>query len=309
MGNLPAYVDEGHLRKIIQSGLQEDIGPGDVTSLATIPEHTTATGIMTAKEDGVVAGLFVARLVVEEVDPTVLVQWHVEDGDLVSRGTKVGTIRGNARSILQAERLALNFLQRMSGIATLTKRMADELLGSPTRLLDTRKTAPGLRILDKWAVLLGGGLNHRVGLFDMILIKENHISSAGSIENALSRARLAAERHDPPLKIEIEVTSIDELKRVLNHGAAHRVMLDNFVRLNPDGQVDTAGLEAALDVIRTFRTAGTGQPVQIETEASGNVTIETLGAIGRTGVDYVSSGALTHSVKALDLSLVVSIDS
>jgi len=255
-----------------------------------------------------VAGLYVAERVIEVVDSSVEVEWHLADGDLVESGTVVGTIKGSARSILQAERLALNFLQRMSGIATLTHLMVQELAGSSTQLLDTRKTVPGLRMLDKWAVLLGGGANHRVGLFDMILIKENHISSAGSIEHALFRAKSAADAHTAPLKIEIEVTSLEELRRVLVHGGADRVMLDNFVRMDAKGQVDTSRLERALKLISDFVPIGEQGLKRVETEASGNVTIETLGAIGKTGVDYVSSGALTHSVKALDLSLVVTID-
>ena len=216
-----------------------------------------------------------------------------------------------------AERVALNFLQRMSGIATLTNRMVQALNGTNCKLLDTRKTAPGLRMLDKWAVLLGGGFNHRVGLFDMMLIKENHIAAAGSIENALNRAnewRLGLEQIETQktphlgsgkggtspsdIKIEIEVTSIEELTRVLAHGGADRVMLDNFVVIDASGHIDTSRLDHAVKMVNG----------QMETEASGNITLDTLGAIGRSGVDYISSGALTHSVKAMDFSLLITID-
>ncbi len=312
MSTLPAYLDVSRLSEIIHFSLREDVETGDITSLATIPVHTTATAVLIAKEDGVVAGLFVAQVVMNEVDQALSITWTQKDGDFVHSGATIGTIQGNARSILLAERLALNFLQRMSGIATLTHKMVQALNGSPTKLLDTRKTAPGLRMLDKWAVLLGGGHNHRVGLFDMILIKENHIAAAGGIEKALTRA-ISAKNADfalkfgdkdknragvTPLKIEIEVTSIDELQRVLQHGAADRVMLDNFVKLDSQGQVDTSKLERALTLV-----AGS-----IETEASGNVTLDTLGAIGKTGVDYISSGALTHSVRAMDFSLLITID-
>jgi nicotinate-nucleotide pyrophosphorylase (carboxylating) len=294
---LPSYLDELVLDSGIQTALREDIGPGDVTSIATISPDRMASAVLKSKEVGVVAGLFVAEKTFHMVGPALEVEWMMQDGDRVMPGEVIGTISGNARDILQAERVALNYIQRMSGIATMTQQMVHLLAGTTTKLLDTRKTVPGLRMLDKWAVLLGGGSNHRVGLFDMILIKENHIASAGGIENALDRAVEAKKSTSAPLSIEIEVTSTEELNQVLAHGGADRVMLDNFVRLNTDGSVDTSRLTSALELIDG----------RLETEASGNVTEATLGAIGQTGVDYVSSGALTHSVRALDVSLVISI--
>ena len=298
MSLFPSYVDEALLLDTIRDALAEDIGSGDVTSDATIASDKTASAILKAKESGMVAGLYVAKQVFQQVDPSLEVEWMMNDGDRVASGDIVGTISGNARSVLKAERVALNYIQRMSGIATMTQNMVLLLAGTPTKLLDTRKTVPGLRMLDKWAVLLGGGENHRVGLFDMILIKENHIAAAGGISNALDRAVNAKKASTSALKIEIEVTSMDELNQVLHHGGADRVMLDNFVRMNDASQADTSRLEEALKQIDG----------RLESEASGNVTEATLGAIGATGVDYVSSGALTHSVRALDVSLVISID-
>jgi len=301
MNSIPSYVDLHGLDALIREALKEDVGSGDITSESTISASTTAVAVLKAKENGFIAGLFVAEKCFHQVDPNLVVAWNFSDGAAVSVGDLVGEITGNARSILLAERVALNFLQRMSGIASLTHTMVSALKTSKTQLLDTRKTLPGLRSLDKWAVLLGGGLNHRVGLFDMILIKENHISAAGGIENALDGAlkkRAAiAKAGSEPIKIEIEVTSISELNQVLSHGGADRVMLDNFVTVEPNGSVNVQRLQEAVDLCKH----------QIETEASGNVTLATLGAIGSTGVDYVSSGALTHSVMALDLSLIVTL--
>lgn len=315
---MPPYVRKDRLQTLIQAALLEDVDSGDITSIATIPAHKHATAILKAKEEGIIAGLLVFEAVLIEVDQSITSLWTKSDGDHISSGAILGTISGPARSILMAERLALNFLQRMSGIATLTNRMVQALNGTNCKLLDTRKTAPGLRMLDKWAVLLGGGLNHRVGLFDMMLIKENHIAAAGGIENALNRAnewRLGQEKTETvrnanisgaekrgsspsDIKIEIEVTSMEELARVLAHGGADRVMLDNFVGVNASGHIDTAVLEKAVKMVNG----------QMETEASGNVTLDSLGAIGRSGVDYISSGALTHSVKAMDFSLLITIE-
>ena len=295
MNNTPLYVDLVELRELIRIALREDIGTGDVTTESTIPVNTRARGVFKAKESGVLAGIQVMDIVFDEVDPNLKTEWTCVDGAPIQAGQILGSVQGSARSILAGERLALNYLQRMSGIATLTRSMCDELAGSNSRLLDTRKTAPGLRMLDKWSVRLGGGLNHRVGLFDMILIKENHIAAAGGIEKALDGAVRRTAGTD--LRIEIEVRSLDELRQVLAHGGAHRVMLDNFVLRGPDGP-NTTLLTEALEIV-----VG-----RLETEASGNVTLDTLRAIGKTGVDFISSGALTHSVRALDVSLLVTID-
>ncbi len=288
----PRYVTQDVLDRIIERALEEDLAGGDATSRATIAPETRARGLFVAKESGIIAGSEVAEVVFHRLDPTIRIDWLQSDGSRVVSGETFGRVEGNAIAILEGERLALNVMQRMSGIASATRQMVDMLEGSATVLLDTRKTAPGLRILDKWAVLLGGGSNHRVGLFDMILIKENHIAAAGSLENALDRTA------GKGLKVEIEVTSQAELKRVLNHGGADRVMLDNFVSVDADGSVDTSALLEAVRLVQG----------QLETEASGNITLNAVKAIAKTGVDFISSGALTHSVHALDLSLLVSID-
>lgn len=288
----PRYVIQDVLERIIEQALEEDLAGGDATSRATIAPETRAQGRFIAKESGVLAGLEVAESVFQRLDPSIRIDWLHSDGSRVASGETFGRVEGNAIAILEGERLALNVMQRMSGIASATRKMVDLLEGSTTVLLDTRKTAPGLRILDKWAVLLGGGSNHRVGLFDMILIKENHIAAAGSLETALDRTAKKG------LKVEIEVTSLAELKRVLDHGGADRVMLDNFVSVDADGDVDTSALLEAVRLVEG----------QLETEASGNITLNAVKAIAKTGVDFISSGALTHSVHALDLSLLVSIE-
>lgn len=293
---LPDYLTEGDLDSVIRRGLLEDVGPGDVTTRATIPEGTSADAVFLAKADGTLAGLHVVERVFAALPgPTSLV-WDAADGDRVERGQVFGRLNGNARSILEGERLALNLLQRMSGIATATRAMVDAAAGG-ARILDTRKTAPGLRGLDKWAVILGGGTNHRVGLYDMILIKDNHIAACGGITGAIQAAqRYRANHGRDDLEIEIEVRTSEELDELLSVGGVDRVLLDNMVSVSSAG-VDTSRLrEAAARIGGRFKT-----------EASGNVTMETVGAIARTGVDYISSGALTHSVRALDISLKVTL--
>jgi len=298
MASYPSYVTPERLDAVIEAGLQEDIGPGDATTRATVPEHLRASGTITAKQPGTLAGTEVVDRIFARLDPDVRVDWSAEDGEPVREKAVVARISGPARAILSGERLALNVLQRMSGIATATAAIVRTIEGTGTTLLDTRKTAPGLRILDKWAVLLGGGRNHRVGLYDMILIKENHIAAAGGIRPALERATAQARTADPPLAVEIEVRSLDELDDVLHTGLAHRVMLDNFIGRRPDGSVDVDRLREAV------RIAGG----RLETEASGNVTLETARVIAETGVDFISCGALTHSVQALDLSLLLDLE-
>ena len=283
------------LDALLQRALAEDVGTGDVTTDATIPAGTPATARFLLKEDGVVAGLAVAERVFAAVDPDLAVAWTAADGDALAAGTRFGEVRGRARSILVAERLALNLMQRMGGIATATRAMAEA--ARPATILDTRKTAPGLRQLDKWAVRLGGGANHRVGLYDMVLVKDNHLAAAGGVRAALDR--VAAYNAGRDLPVEVEARTLDEVDAVL---AAHadgvrvdRVLLDNMASRQPDGSVDTSVLRAAV-----ARIDG-----RLQTEASGNVTLETVGAIGATGVDFISSGALTHSVRALDVSLKI----
>ncbi|NNE70672.1 MAG: carboxylating nicotinate-nucleotide diphosphorylase [Rhodothermales bacterium] len=281
---------------LVRRGLLEDVGAGDVTTRATIAEGTRAEAIFLAKAPGVIAGLQVAHRVFAALPGPVSLAWDVEDGDAVQPGQLLGRLTGNARSIMEGERLALNFIQRMSGIATATRAMVDAADGG-ARILDTRKTVPGLRTLDKWAVLLGGGTNHRVGLHDMILIKDNHIAASGGVTQSLQAAHgYRANAGRPDLLIEIEIRNDDELDELLRVGGADRVLLDNMVSVTPEG-IDTSRLGEAVR-----RIDG-----RFETEASGNVTIETVGAIARTGVDFISSGALTHSVTALDISLKVTL--
>lgn len=293
----PPYLTEERLLQIVKLGIDEDLGAGDVTSQVTVSAHAAGRGRFVAKADGVVAGLRVAEAVYSKLDSAVSINWEVNDGDSVNSGDEIGTVMGPARIMLAGERLSLNFMQRMSGIATATRCMQDLIRDTGAVLLDTRKTAPGLRPLDKWAVLLGGGANHRVGLFDMILIKENHIRASGSIKAAVEGAQSIVNISEPRLLIEVEVTTLDELKTVLELDGIQRVMLDNFATTAGDGKLDTSRLEKAVRLVDGH----------IETEASGNVTQSTVRAIAETGVDFISCGALTHSVEALDISLLLDV--
>lgn len=287
--------DTSAIDALIQRALAEDVGPGDVTTLATVPASQAAEAYFLAKEDGVLAGLAVADRVFAALSPQVALAWEATDGDAVEAGTRFGTVLGPARAILTGERLALNLMQRMSGIATATRRMVDAAAGGAT-ILDTRKTAPGLRAFDKWAVRLGGGQNHRTGLYDMILVKDNHIAAAGGVREAIEAARAYRSAHDPSLQIEVETRTLDEVDELLAIGGIDRVLLDNMVHVD-DERVDVSLLK---DAVR--RIGG-----QFATEASGNVTLATVPAIAATGVDYISSGALTHSVRALDISLKIAL--
>jgi nicotinate-nucleotide pyrophosphorylase (carboxylating) len=281
--------------RLLDLALEEDIGPGDVTTLATVPAERRAEGRFLAKEPGVLAGLAVAERVFARVDPGVRVSWSAADGDGVEAQTVFGTAEGPARALLTGERLALNVMQRMSGIATATRRMAEA--ARPAALLDTRKTAPGLRALDKWAVRLGGGRNHRTGLYDMILVKDNHIEAAGGVREAVEAAKRYRQQHAPALAIEVEARTLEEVEAVLRAGGADWVLLDNMVRLHDDGFVETAPLREAVALVGG----------RLKTEASGNVTEATVSAIASTGVDAISAGALTHSVRALDLSMKIAL--
>lgn len=266
--------------RIIANALAEDIGDGDVTTLNTIPADAVLHGVFLAKEAGVVAGLEVVRRVFQQVDPAVEVEFAVGDGDRVEARQVFGEVRGPGRALLTGERVALNFLQRMSGIATLTRRYVDAVAGTQAVILDTRKTAPGLRVLDKWAVRLGGGHNHRIGLYDMAMIKDNHIAAVGGIAEAVRRVREGDPLGRP---IEVEVTTLQQLREALDQ-PIDRILLDNM---------SLAQMREAVQI-----AAG-----RIPLEASGNVNLDTVAAIAATGVDYISSGALTHSVRALDISL------
>jgi nicotinate-nucleotide pyrophosphorylase (carboxylating) len=268
--------------RILENALNEDIGDGDVTTLCTVPEDQKVNANLWAKARGVLAGAEVFSAAFRLLDKNITVQWLVADGETVQAGQKLAIVSGPARAILTAERVALNFLQRMSGIATLTRQMVEAVQGTGARILDTRKTAPGLRYFDKWAVRIGGGENHRFGLYDMVLIKENHIEAAGGIRAAVQKVRACLPR---PLPVEVEVKNLDELRQVLELDV-DRILLDNM---------DVPMLKKAVELVKG----------RIPLEASGNVNLQSVRAIAATGVDFISVGSLTHSVRALDLSLVV----
>jgi nicotinate-nucleotide pyrophosphorylase (carboxylating) len=273
-----------YLERFITQALAEDIGDGDHTSLSTIPAGKQGKAKLLVKENGVLAGVDVALAIFEKVDPDLHVQTLLQDGERVKSGDLVLYVTGSIYSILTAERLVLNTMQRMSGIATTTRRIVDLLKDSRTKVLDTRKTTPNLRFLEKEAVKIGGGVNHRFGLYDMILIKDNHVDYAGGIHSALTAARNYLKEKNKSLPIEIEVRNLAELEEVVAFGTVDRILLDNF---------DFETLRKAVQLI-------SGRFV---TEASGGITESNVLEYARCGVDYISMGALTHSVKSLDLSL------
>lgn len=270
----------------IRQALLEDTGDGDHTSLSTIASGARGKAKVMIKENGVVAGLVVADQVLNIVDSTMIVKVLVGEGTPVKNGDIVMDIEGPVRSMLRAERLLLNCMQRMSGIASLTKRYVDAVAGTNARILDTRKTTPNFRLFEKWAVSLGGGMNHRFGLYDMILIKDNHVDASGGIQAALRKAKEYLAANGKLLKIEIETRNLDEVKEVLSSGGADRIMLDNF---KPEL------LREAIQLINR----------RIETEASGGITLDNIRDYATTGVDYISVGALTHSYKSLDISMKI----
>ena len=269
--------------RLIELAFAEDIGDGDHTTLCCIPEDATGSSHLLIKEDGILAGVEVAKNVFAAFDPTLKVEVRIPDGSPVKVGDIAMVVTGKTRSLLQTERLMLNIMQRMSGIATMTRQYVERLKGTHTRILDTRKTTPGLRMLEKQAVKIGGGTNHRIGLFDMILLKDNHIDFAGGIENAIDRCHRYLKDKKLDLKIEIEVRDFGELQRVLDKGGVDRVMLDNF---------SVSNTRKAVKLI-----AG-----RVETESSGGITFDTIRDYAEQGVDFISVGALTHSVKGLDMS-------
>lgn len=268
------------INKIISLAIEEDVESGDITTNALVPDSTQAVAELTAKAEGVVSGLEIAKLVFEKFDDHIKWTPLVSEGDQVSKGDKIARVEGSYRALLTGERTALNILQRMSGIATATSLYVKELAGTKTQLLDTRKTAPGMRILDKMAVKAGGGTNHRMGLYDMALIKDNHIKIAGGITNAVAQVRESA---FPGMKIEVEVTNLDETREAIEAGA-DIIMLDNM---------STAQMAEAVRLINN----------RAATEASGNMSISRLSEVASTGVDFISVGALTHTVTALDISM------
>lgn len=270
--------------QLIDIAFAEDIGEGDHTSLATINADELGKSIIVAKDDGIIAGLDLVEYIFKKVDAHLHVKLLKTDGDRVKFGDIVLEVEGSSRSMLTAERTVLNFIQRLSGVATQTARYVEELKGLHTQILDTRKTTPGMRLMEKWAVKIGGGANHRIGLYDMILIKDNHVDFAGGITAAIKRTQSYLAANNLNLRIEIETRTLDEVQEVLAIGGIHRIMLDNF---------KPAMLKEAVALIDG----------KYETEASGGITLSTLREYAETGVDFISSGALTHSVKALDLSM------
>ena len=272
------------LDEIIRNALQEDIGSGDFSTLSCVPKEAIGSAQLIVKENGVLAGIEVAKRIYEIYDPSLSLEVLKFDGDSVKKGDIAFRVAGSSQAILTTERLVLNCLQRMSGIATLTAKIKKEIEGSSSIILDTRKTTPGIRFLEKWAVKIGGGQNHRFGLYDMIMLKDNHIDYAGGITAAIERTKAFLISANKDLKIEIEVRNTKELEEVLRVGSVDRIMLDNF---SPEN------LKEALKII----------PSTYETEASGGITLENIRAYADTNVKYISVGALTHSVKSLDLSL------
>ncbi len=269
--------------RLIDLSFAEDIGDGDHTTLCCIPADAMGRSRLIIKEDGILAGVEVAKEVFRRFDPEMQVEVIMPDGTPVKKGDIAMIVSGRVRSLLQTERLMLNIMQRMSGIATMTARYVKRLEGTGTRVLDTRKTTPGMRMLEKQAVKIGGGCNHRIGLFDMILLKDNHVDFAGGIINAIDRCHQYLEEKGLNLKIEIEVRNFDELQQVLDHGGVDRIMLDNF---------SVSDTKKAVDIINH----------RFETESSGGITFDTIRDYAEQGVDFVSVGALTHSVKGLDMS-------
>lgn len=269
--------------KLLELAFAEDIGDGDHTTLCCIPEDAMGKSKLLVKEEGILAGVDMARKVFNKFDPTMTMQVFINDGAHVKPGDVAFVTSGRVRSLLQTERIMLNIMQRMSGIATMTHRYVERLEGTHTHVLDTRKTTPGMRILEKQAVKIGGGMNHRIGLFDMILLKDNHIDFAGGIQNAISRCHEYLKQKSLDLKIEIEVRNFDELNQVLECGGVDRIMLDNFTVPDTKKAVELIG-------------------GRFETESSGGITIDTIRDYALQGVDFVSVGALTHSVKGLDMS-------
>lgn len=273
------------INKLIELALAEDIGEGDHTTLCSIPSDAEGRAHLVIKEQGILAGVDVAKTLLNRFDKNITLEVNINDGQKVRPGDVVFTMSGSVQSLLQIERLMLNIMQRMSGIATATGYYVNLLEGTKAKVLDTRKTTPGMRLLEKQAVKIGGGENHRIGLFDMILLKDNHIDFAGGITNAVLGAQEYIKEKNKKLKIEVEVRNFDELNEALCLGGIDRIMLDNFT---------PAQTKEAVKLVNS----------RVELESSGGITSETIRAYAEAGVDYISVGALTHSVKSLDMSLV-----
>lgn len=272
------------IESLLNNAFAEDIGDGDHTTLCCIPDSAKGKAKLLVKEPGILAGVEIAKKVFHKFDPELKMEIFINDGAEVKPGDIAFTVEGKTQSLLQTERTVLNLMQRMSGIATTTNKYVKKLDGLSTRVLDTRKTTPGLRLIEKQAVKIGGGVNHRIGLFDMILLKDNHVDFAGGLENAITKAKAYLKEKNKDLKIEIEVRNMQELEEVMRIGGVDRIMLDNF------------NIEQTKEAVK--RIGG-----KYETESSGGITFDTLRDYAECGVDFISVGALTHSVKGLDLSL------
>ena len=293
-------LDLEKIRDIVQLAIKEDIGAGDITSKIFIPDGFETEGVIIAKEAGIVAGLPVAGYVLSQIDENLIFTSNIEDGSRVKKGTIIGSVKGLTLSLLSAERLVLNFLQRLSGIATATNRFAEKIKGYGTQIMDTRKTAPGWRYLEKYAVRVGGGINHRMGLYDQILIKDNHLKTMGSEKEngAISRlVRTAREQIENGMLIEIEVEDLCQIKDVVDAGV-DIILFDNM---------EPSKIREAVDIVKEIeknQDAGTGKAIL--TEASGNITIENVEEYADAGVDRISVGAITHSARVLDISFDIS---
>lgn len=278
------YLSEKSISDFISAALVEDVGPGDYSTLASVPAHAQNQARLLVKDEGILAGVDMAKHIFRQVDPQLQVKVLLQDGSPVKKGDVGLEVSGGARSILTAERLVLNCMQRMSGIATITHRMSKLIEGTGAKLLDTRKTTPNFRIAEKWAVVIGGGYNHRYGLFDLIMLKDNHIDFAGGIRQAIEATLKFLGEQGLSLKIEVETRSLQEVEEVLAVGGINRIMLDNMT---------PAVMQQAVQLIDK----------RFETEASGGINESTIRAVAETGVDYISVGALTHSARPLDISL------
>ena len=279
----PGYLTDKNLKTFIKAALEEDIQQGDFSSLSTIPENLQQKAKLLVKEDCILAGVEMAEIIFKTFDPNLSVEVFIKDGQNAKKGDIAFIVTGNARSILSTERLVLNCMQRMSGIATLTHEWNSRLIGTKTQLLDTRKTTPNFRMCEKWAVAIGGGTNHRYGLYDMVMLKDNHIDYNGSISQAVKMCKNYLQENNLNLKIEVETRNLDEVREALK-AKVDRIMLDNM---------DTKTMQEAVVLIAN----------QCESEASGGITRDRLQEIAQTGVTYISAGALTHSAKNIDLSL------
>jgi nicotinate-nucleotide pyrophosphorylase (carboxylating) len=278
------YINDQAIQHFIAEALKEDVGEGDQTTLASIPENTVGEAVLKIKEQGIIAGIELAGKIFAYLEPEIKIDFQKKDGDKVESGEIAFHVKGKVRTILEAERLVLNCMQRMSGIATLTQQLTSMISHTKARLLDTRKTTPNFRIPEKWAVKIGGGVNHRFALYDMILLKDNHIDFAGGVSQAITAAKEYLRKTGKDLKIEVETRNLQEVEEAIKTGGIFRIMLDN---MPPDI------MKKAVELING----------KYETEASGGITEKTIVAVAETGVDYISVGALTHSVKSLDLSL------